>query len=345
MQAGRLMLDLKGQTLLAEERDLLGHPQVGGVILFARNIATAEQVAALVAEIRALRPSLLLAVDQEGGRVQRLQEGMTRLPPMRRLGDLYERAPQAGTQAARLLGRLMASEVLQLGLDFSFAPVLDVDLGRCDVISDRAFSHSVQAVIALAGAFIDGMHQAGMAATGKHFPGHGWVSGDSHLCLPEDTRSLSEIEAACLQPFAALMQSLDGIMPAHVRYSQVDQLPAGFSPVWINYLRQTLHFRGMIFSDDLSMAGAAMAGTVIQRAQAALAAGCDQVLVCNQPEEAITLLQWMETNAISACDQAARMRATQTLSEAWLQSAEAVLARQVAGHLSDLELDAALAVM
>lgn len=225
-----LMLDLEGVALTSEERDLLVHPAVGGVILFSRNYQDPLQVRDLVASMRALRPELLIAVDQEGGRVQRLREGFTRLPAMGTLGRRYQQDPGAGREAAELLGELMADEVRAVDIDISFAPVLDLDYGRSTVIGNRSFSDNVDVLITLADAFLDGMQRAGMSATGKHFPGHGHVQADSHLELPEDPRSLSEM-AADLAPFRALAPRLDGIMPAHVRYPAMDAQPAGFSPI------------------------------------------------------------------------------------------------------------------
>ena len=345
MQPGALMLDLKGSCLTEQEKQVLLRPGVGGVILFARNIETAEQVTKLTASIRALRPELLLAVDQEGGRVQRLRQGFTKLPPLRQLGYLDELDAAVAAQTAQLLGRLMAEEVLGVGLDFSFAPVLDLDYGQSEVIGDRALSSDPERLIALATAYIQGLHQAGVAAVGKHYPGHGQVAADSHTSLPEDKRSLEQLRATCLKPFAALAPHLEGIMPAHVIYSEVDDQPAGFSRFWLDLLRDELNFSGMIFSDDLSMAGAAVAGDYPARAQAALAAGCDQLLVCNQPEAALQVLDWLEQQQLPACDKAAALKARPVLGSDWLTSPEALLARQLAEHLCEGDLQAALHLM
>jgi len=342
MTAGRLMLDLSGTQLDQEEVELLQRPSVGGVILFARNIESAEQVGHLCGEIRALRPELLLAVDQEGGRVQRLREGFTRLPPLRQLGHLHELDAQAALQASRLLGQLMASEVLDVGLDFSFAPVLDLDYGQSEVIGDRAFAADTTRLIALADAYIAGMQEAGMAAIGKHYPGHGYVSADSHTSLPVDPRSLDAIRSSCLQPFVALARKLQGIMPAHVIYTALDQQPAGFSRPWLQLLREELNFTGMIFSDDLAMEAAAVAGYYPQRAEAALAAGCDQVLVCNNRPAALEVLEWMEAQPLDASDKAAALQARLPTSRNWQQSPEALLARQVAEQLVNNDLHTAL---
>lgn len=332
MSFGRLMLDVQSTQLTQEEKHYLQHPQVGGVILFSRNIDTPQQVAALTAELRQLNPRLLLAVDQEGGRVQRLKTGFTTLPAMGVLGGLHALNPSVAVESAQLLGRLMASEVLAVGLDFSFAPVLDLDYGVSEVIGDRAFAGQPEVVSLLAGAWIDGMHKAGMAAIGKHFPGHGKVAADSHLALPVDERSLTELQDTCLQPFAALSSQLQGIMPAHVVYPAVDDQPAGFSRFWLDFLRHELNFQGMIFSDDLSMAGAEIAGTPVQRAQAALQAGCDQILVCNHPDQALEVLTWLETTHQFCCSRASQLQA-QNPDLRWLSSGEAELARNLSACL------------
>ena len=338
----KLMLDLQGYRLTAAEEQLLKKPSVGGVILFSRNIQDAAQVAALTAEIRSFRPDLLLAVDQEGGRVQRLKEGFTRLPAMRQLGHLYDLNPVAALDAARLLGQLMAAEVINVGLDISFAPVLDLDYQASQVIGDRAFASDTPTLIQLAQAFIKGMHLSGMSATGKHFPGHGYVAGDSHTCLPQDNRSLEEIKASFLKPFVALAPLLQGIMPAHIVYPAIDSQPAGFSKVWLTLLRKELNFTGMIFSDDLAMEGASQAGSFPQRAAAALEAGCDQVLVCNNPEAALEVLHWLETQEFEACNKLAALKARPPSSGNWLASPEALLARQLSEHLVAQDLQTVL---
>ncbi len=271
------MLDIDGTWLTAEDRQILRQPEVGGVILFGRNIEHPRQVRELCAAIRALRPDLLLAVDQEGGRVQRLRQGFVRLPAMRAIAD------NANAEAlAEHCGWLMASEVLAAGLDLSFAPVLDLDHQRSAVVGSRAFEGDAQRATVLAGAFIRGMKAAGMAATGKHFPGHGWAEADSHVAIPVDERSLEQIRASDLQPFARLSRQLAAVMPAHVIYPQVDAMPAGFSRRWLQeILRGELGFSGVIFSDDLSMAGAHVVGDAASRIEAALTAGCSMGLVCN----------------------------------------------------------------
>ncbi|MBW5414993.1 beta-N-acetylhexosaminidase [Pseudomonas sp. MAG002Y] len=287
---GSLMVDIGGTWLTAEDRLLLRQPEVGGLILFARNIEHPRQVRELCEAIRAERPELLLAVDQEGGRVQRLRQGFVRLPAMRRFADHLE-----ADRLAEACGWIMATEVLAVGLDFSFAPVLDLDHGRSAVIGQRAFEGAPDRATDLAGAFVRGMHAAGMAATGKHFPGHGWAEADSHVAIPRDERSLEDIKAVDLVPFKRLSGQLEAIMPAHVIYPCVDEQPAGFSRQWLqDVLRGELGFKGVIFSDDLSMAGAHVAGDAAGRIEAALSAGCDMGLVCNDraaAELALTALQ------------------------------------------------------
>lgn len=311
MTLGPLMLDVEGTVLSAQERERIAHPGVGGVILFARNIQDTDQVRTLIAAMREVRPELIVAVDQEGGRVQRVKKGVTLLPPLARLGRWWDENPVQAMQGAREWGWLMAAEMLALGFDISFAPVLDLNVGRSRVIGDRAFHGTPQAVVALARSYIAGMHEAGMAATGKHFPGHGWVEADSHHAIPVDERSEADIRAQDLQTFAQLARDLDAVMPAHVIYQQVDAQPAGFSRYWLQQvLRSELRFDGVIFSDDLTMEGASVAGGYGERAAAALAAGCDMVLVCNNPAGAQTVLEYLDQHPASV-DQARlqRMRA------------------------------------
>jgi beta-N-acetylhexosaminidase len=285
---GPVMLDLAGTALAPEDQDRLLHPATGGVILFTRNYQSPEQLAELAGAIRRVRPSLLIAVDHEGGRVQRFREGFTRLPPAAR----YRTAQEPAATAA-LAGWLMAAELRAVDVDFSFAPVLDVESGISRVIGDRAFADDPDTAAALAAEFAQGMRRAGMAAVGKHFPGHGGVVEDSHFDLPIDRRDLATLESRDLQPFRALIAAgLEGIMPAHVIYEAIDPRPAGFSPFWLRtMLRERLGFQGAIFSDDLSMAGAAYAGGPPERARLALAAGCDMALVCNAPEAAGQVLE------------------------------------------------------
>jgi len=287
------MLDVAALELSAEERERIAHPLVGGVILFARNYAEPAQLSALTAAIRTARdPAPLIAVDQEGGRVQRFRDGFTAIPPMRSLGELWDRDVVGAAGEARRLGATIASELAACGVDFSFAPVVDLDHGRSGVIGDRAFHRNPNAVAHLATGFCAGLRSRGMAAVIKHFPGHGFVAADSHHEMPVDPRPLAALEKDDLVPFGALVRGgVEGVMPAHVAYPEVDAQPAGYSRVWLlDILRGRLGFDGVIFSDDLSMAGALGAGDVVARADAAHEAGCDVVLVCNDPEAAATLL-------------------------------------------------------
>ena len=280
------MVDLLGTTLSPEERDILRHPLVGGVILFSRNFDNAGQVQALCQEIHALRePHLLIAVDHEGGRVQRFRQDFTRLPPVAAIGKEFMQHPQLTLERAEQTGWLMAAELRSVGIDFSFAPVLDLDYGVSEVIGDRSFHRDPKAVTAIARAYIQGMKKAWMSAVGKHFPGHGAVDVDSHQELPVDKRYFEDMLQADLLPFSQLCQKeLAGIMPAHIVYEQSDDLPAGFSRFWLQeVLRQRFNFQGAILSDDLSMEGAAMVGGPLERAEAAIEAGCDMVLLCNNP--------------------------------------------------------------
>lgn len=296
---GSLMLDIGGTYLTAEDRQLLRQPQVCGVILFARNIEHPKQVRELCRTIRAVRSDLLIGVDQEGGRVQRLRQGFVQLPAMGLLQSALNPA-----QLAEDCGWLMAWEVLAMGIDFSFAPVLDVDHGRSSVIGLRSFGKDPTIIESLAGAFLKGMRAAGMPAVGKHFPGHGWVEADSHVAIPVDERSLAEIRRADLLPFKNLQHQLAGMMPAHVIYSQVDAAPAGFSKVWLqDILRNELNYQGVLFSDDLSMAGAQVAGNAAQRVLAALTAGCNVGLLCNDRAAAEQGLVALQNECVIPCSQ------------------------------------------
>lgn len=294
MPLGPVMLDVAGLELMPEERELLLHPAVGGVILFARNYADPLQLAALTGAIHGLRsPALPIAVDHEGGRVQRFRDGFTRLPPMRSLGRQWDADPAAAREAARATGYVLAAELRAHGVDFSFTPVLDLDHGRSGVIGDRAFHADPDAVSELAGALVDGLAQGGCAGVGKHFPGHGWAQADSHTELPVDSRPLADLEAADLLPFARLAKhAMAGIMPAHVLYPAVDAVTAGYSRVWLqDILRTRLGFGGIVFSDDLTMVGAHGVGSIVERGRRALDAGCDVVLVCNDPRAAAQLVE------------------------------------------------------
>ncbi len=289
---GPVMLDLQGIEIDAREKEMLCHPLTGGVILFSRNFQSPEQLRALTRSIRLLRdPELLIAVDHEGGRVQRFREGFSALPSMSDVGLLWSE-PERARKVARAVGTIIAYELLDHGLDFSFTPVLDVAFGRSSVIGNRAFSADPMTIAALAGELIAGMHEGGAASVGKHFPGHGHVLADSHVAIPVDERSRADIEQSDLVPYRLLIPAgLRAIMPAHVIYPSVHEHPAGFSRVWLqDILRQSLGFGGMIFSDDLAMEGASTAGDIVARARAACEAGCDMVLICNSPTEAEVLL-------------------------------------------------------
>lgn len=308
---GPLMLDLRGPMPAPDELELLQRDCVGGVILFARNYRSPEQLRELTAAIRQCAPHLLIAVDQEGGRVQRFREGFTDLPPLRRIGEAYEAEPERGLGLARDCGGVMAAEIVKAGLDFSFAPVLDLHNVASPVIGDRAFSADPDAVTALARAYIGGMAEAGMAAVGKHFPGHGLVGADSHVELPVDTRGESELREFDLQPFARCRDLLAGVMPAHVVYPAFCSEAAGFSEFWLQtVLREELGFDGVIFSDDLSMTAAEVAGTIEQRLERAFGAGCDMLLVLNAPEDALRAADWVEREGIATSSRLEAMAAS-----------------------------------
>jgi beta-N-acetylhexosaminidase len=294
------MLDVEGLELTAVERERLAHPVVGGVILFTRNYESPAQLSSLTGAIRALRdPPLLLAVDHEGGRVQRFREGFTAIAPMRRLGELWDRDVAAAAVEATRAGATIAAELGAHGIDFSFAPVVDLDYGASSVIGDRALHRNPNAVAHLAAALCDGLRAGGMSAVAKHFPGHGFISADSHAETPVDARPLAELEKDDLVPFAVLIRrGVEGVMPAHVIYPAIDERPAGFSRVWLqDVLRRRLGFDGLVFSDDLSMGGAKIAGGIVERAQAAREAGCDMVLLCNDPTTCDELLSRWRPNA------------------------------------------------
>jgi beta-N-acetylhexosaminidase len=301
MKLGPVMVDVGGLELTPDDIERLQHPQVGGVILFARNFAAPLQLIQLAHSIRELRtPSLLIAVDHEGGRVQRFRHGFTAIPPMRALGKLWDRDPAQAIAAARGCGFVIGSELQAHGVDFSFAPVLDVDYGESGVIGDRALHSDPHAIAVLAEALQAGLNAAGMMSVGKHFPGHGYVRADSHLEVPVDDRTLAEITAKDLLPFQRLARSgMGAVMPAHVIYPKVDSKPAGFSSIWLQkILREKIGFQGIIFSDDLMMEGASTAGGVVARANAALNAGCDMALLCNDPRSADSLLEGLERRPI-----------------------------------------------
>ncbi|MET0335862.1 MAG: beta-N-acetylhexosaminidase [Rhizobacter sp.] len=279
-----VVLDIAGTKLNADDRRRLQHPLTGGLIFFARNWQNRQQLTELAAEIKSIRPDVLISVDHEGGRVQRFRtDGFTHLPPMRALGELWMRDALTATDAATAAGYVLGAELRACGVDLSFTPVLDLDHGGSGVIGDRAFHRDARVATVLAKSLMHGLLLSGMANCGKHFPGHGFVKADSHTEVPVDKRSLKAILQDDAMPYEWLSTSLTSVMPAHVIYPKVDAQPAGFSPRWLkDILRQQLGFTGAIFSDDLSMEGAKVAGSAVEGAIAALQAGCDMVLLCNQ---------------------------------------------------------------
>jgi len=295
---GPVMIDVVGKVLNEDDIRRIGHPLTGGVILFARNYENREQLTALTQAIHDVRPGVLIAVDHEGGRVQRFKsDGFTKLPAMRRLGELWDRDVLASIKAATEIGFVLAAELRACGVDLSFTPVLDLDYGESGVIGDRAFHRDPRVVSVLAKSLNHGLALAGMANCGKHFPGHGFVKADSHIDIPIDERKLDEILAEDAAPYDWLGLGLSAVMPAHVIYPKVDKNPAGFSKKWLSILRRDMGFQGVIFSDDLSMEGASVAGGVIDGAKAALSAGCDMVLICNSPVKADELLAGLKVKS------------------------------------------------
>lgn len=315
MSLGPIMLDVVGTTLSQDDIKRLQHPLVGGVILFKRNYENNAQLKALTDSIHAVRqPPLLIAVDHEGGRVQRFREGFNKIPPMREFGKIWDTHPKKAKRLAEDAGWILAAELRAHGIDFSFTPVLDMDYGDSLVIGNRAFHLDPQAINDLAFSLMQGLEKGGMAAVGKHFPGHGFVVADSHVSMPVDTREFDEIAQYDMQPFRMLIDDgIQAIMPAHVIYPKVDDKPAGFSARWLQkILRERLGFNGAIFSDDLSMEAATTGGDVTTRAFAALTAGCDMVLLCNQPamcDELLANLQW--TISAQSLSRLARMHGRQ----------------------------------
>ncbi len=285
MNLGSIMMDVSGLILTNLEKQQLAKASIGGVILFSRNFKDIYQVKSLIQSIRLTNQNLLIAVDHEGGRVQRFREGFTHLPAMAKLGEIYDQNPDHALEQAASCGYVLAAELLAIGVDFSFAPVLDLDYDVSSVIGDRAFHSNPDVVVKLASSLIEGMHNAGMKCVGKHFPGHGFVAADSHLDLPVDGRPLNDISQDMAVFKALINHGLDAVMPAHVVYSQVDLNPAGFSSKWIKeILQEKLGFGGVIFSDDLSMQGAHFIKSIVKRVQVSLESGCDMVLICNHPE-------------------------------------------------------------
>ena len=294
------MIDVVGTSLAQQDIALLNQAAVGAVILFSRNYESKNQLMALVTEIKSLRnPSLLIAVDQEGGRVQRFREGFFNLPAMYSFSTIFDDDPKRAIALCESAGMVMASEVAATGIDFSFAPVLDcVDLNS-QVIGDRGFHHNPYAITELAGAFVDGMNRAGMSAIGKHFPGHGGVVADSHTGLPVDHRPLSDLQSCDLVPFEKLAHRLGGVMTAHISFPEIDASLPTYSSFWLrSLLRETLGFEGVIFSDDLTMKGAVGVGSPLRRCELALDAGCDMALICNDPDAAIAAANSIAENYV-----------------------------------------------
>lgn len=318
MRPGPVTLDVVGLELNSQDRRRIQDPLTGGVILFGRNFANRKQLTKLTGDIKKLRPDVLISIDHEGGRVQRAkQDGFTHLPAMRKLGELWSakntskhtaQSAALAMAAATACGYVLGTELRACGVDFSFTPVLDLDFGRSGVIGDRSFGRDPQIVFALAKSLNDGLRMAGMANCGKHFPGHGWAEADSHVAIPVDERSLQDILNNDAKPYEWLDLSLAAVMPAHVIYPQVDSLPAGFSKIWLHsVLRQELGFEGVIFSDDLSMEGASVAGSVVKGAELALEAGCDAVLICNRPDLADQLLKDLRVSKAKQSESTSRL--------------------------------------
>jgi beta-N-acetylhexosaminidase len=301
LSLGPVMVDVEGLCLQRHETQRLKNPLVGAVILFARNYQDPKQLSELCRQIHEVRDEpLLIAIDHEGGRVQRCRSGgFTHLPAMRDLGELWDSNQEASLDLAREVGYVLAAELAACGVDFSFTPVLDLDYGLSEVIGNRSFHRNPEVVAKLAEALIEGLGEAGMSSCGKHFPGHGFVEADSHVAIPVDTREFDEIWEEDIKPYVALGHlKLPSLMPAHVIYEKVDSMPAGFSKFWIQeVLRQRMNYQGMVFSDDLTMEGASVVGGIVERANAAFAAGCDMVLVCNRPDLADELLANLQHEA------------------------------------------------
>ena len=297
---GRLMIDIQGLFLSDEDVNFLKSPHVGGIILFERNFKSRQQLESLCSSIRSVKQNILIAVDHEGGRVQRFKKEFTQIPSMQSLGDFVKKKPDEGLSLAEDIGWLLASELISSGIDISFAPVLDLDRDTSSIIGNRSFGEDPQLVIDTSQAFIKGMKNAGMASTGKHFPGHGGVEADSHLEAPKDLRELEELYDYDLKPYIVLQEALQGIMSAHLTFPNIDSDSVGFSYFWLTtILREQIGFSGVIFSDDLSMKGADVAGNYSDKAQMALEAGCDMILVCNNRKGSKEVIKYLEENKVS----------------------------------------------
>lgn len=299
MNKASLMVDIEGPSLSSDDIELIKSPYVGGLILFDRNFIDKDQLIDLCFEIKSKKPEIIIAVDQEGGRVQRLKKGFSLIPPMQRLGDLVLHERELGLDLCKETGWLVASELIACGVDLTFSPVLDLDQNSSSVIGDRAFSDQIDVVIDCARAFIFGMHEAGMASVGKHFPGHGSISEDSHVEKPIDKRILNEIENKDLIPFKELINDLDGIMTAHILFPEVDKNVTTFSKIWLSeILKEKMNFKGMIFSDDLNMEGANEGKSFYLKAEKAINAGCEMILVCNNRNGVLDASRYFEENDI-----------------------------------------------
>ncbi|MFL2761059.1 MAG: beta-N-acetylhexosaminidase [Gammaproteobacteria bacterium] len=299
MNKASLMVDIEGPSLSSDDIELIKSPYVGGLILFDRNFIDKDQLIDLCFEIKSKKPEIIIAVDQEGGRVQRLKKGFSLIPPMQKLGDLVLHERELGLDLCKETGWLVASELIACGVDLTFSPVLDLDQNSSSVIGDRAFSDQIDVVIDCARAFIFGMHEAGMASVGKHFPGHGSISEDSHVEKPIDKRILNEIENKDLIPFKELINDLDGIMTAHILFPEVDKNVTTFSKIWLSeILKEKMNFKGMIFSDDLNMEGANEGKSFYLKAEKAINAGCEMILVCNNRNGVLDASRYFEENDI-----------------------------------------------
>ena len=299
MNKASLMVDIEGPSLSSDDIELIKSPYVGGLILFDRNFIDKDQLIDLCFEIKSKKPEIIIAVDQEGGRVQRLKKGFSLIPSMQRLGDLVLHERELGLDLCKETGWLVASELIACGVDLSFSPVLDLDQNSSSVIGDRAFSDQIDVVIDCARAFIFGMHEAGMASVGKHYPGHGSISEDSHVEKPIDKRILNEIENKDLIPFKELINDLDGIMTAHILFPEVDKNVTTFSKIWLSeILKEKLNFKGIIFSDDLNMEGANDYKSFYLKAEKAINAGCEMILICNNRNGVLDASRYFEENDI-----------------------------------------------
>ena len=337
---GRLMLDIDSSSLTDEEKNLLQNPHVGGVILFSRNIVSKNQPLSLCHQIAEVNPNILISVDQEGGRVQRLIDGYAVLPSMQKLGKFVAQDKENGLIFASNLGWLMASEVIASGLDISFAPVLDLDLDKSSIIGDRSFGDNPKTVINIANSFIDGMNEAGMQAVGKHFPGHGGIHEDTHLSYAEDLRSFDKLKQHDLIPFNELHKRLGGIMTAHISFPEIDNNIATFSKYWLqNILREKIKFKGEIFSDDLSMKGTDFIGGIDHKVQKALESGCTMILICNDRSGALQALNFMEKNSISQSTTLTSLKASKIVS--WEKLENDPRRKDIINQIHNLDLEIA----